>query len=127
MIMTPEQAEDMLALQEVLNELKAEKKALELLLKEVEHKLSTQYQPLAEQQFLAGGYVDTLFRVEQKINQKREWIDNPVRVAEILNLDSLIKKSVNLGDVDNLPSGDKAYFDDIIVTKKSFSYKIVKL
>ena len=134
--MTYQQAEEMLVLQERLNQLKQDKKSLDMQIKEVERKLS-QYQPLAEEQFLAEKpvvfisketYETTLFRVDQKTATQRTFIEDPVKLSQELGLeDDLVKKSVRLGDVDKLEPAIKAKFDSIITTKSSHYYTVVKV
>ena len=136
-VMTSQQAEDMLQLQQRLAELKQNKKAVELQIKVLEGKLSTEYHEVAEAQFQTQKSIvkinpetlkTTTFNIEQNTTNKRVFIDNPVELAVFLGLeDDLVKKSVRLGDVDKLNPDIKAKFDEIIVNTRTHSYTVVKV
>ena len=136
-VMTSQQAEDMLQLQQRLAELKQNKKAVELQIKVLEGKLSTEYHEVAEAQFQTQKSIvkinpetlkTTTFNIEQNTTNKRVFIDNPVELAESLELNDLVSKSVKLGDVDKIKHPEiKAKFDAIISNTRIHSYKVVKV
>ena len=136
-VMTSQQAQEMLGIQQLLAKLKQDKKALELQIKGLEGKLSTEYHEVAAAQFQTKKSIveidpetleTTTFTIEQKTTNQRTFIDDPVGLAVFLGLeDDLVKKSVRLGDVDKLNPDIKAKFDEIIVNTRTHSYTVVKV